>query len=428
MPTPFIASITPSSAPATGGTRHTIVGTALDAITSLMFGGVPATGLMLDSPTQLSCTAPPHAAGVVSVVAAYDAAVVFSSPPAVQAVTANGGTIAYTTADPEGDHYRLDVSTDNGTAWTTSVADEVPGAHTVTLSGLVTSTTYQVKLRAAPLTGYASAVVADAVSLTPTLQLTVSRTSTGKLLYDDFSGTLAAWSVGVGSPVITGGKVRFPWSGSSTWMTAAIPSTTGIYVSAKVKMAWTGALSSDARINVMPSGTGADSYEIGLMNTNNVARNSTTRRLVAGAAIVLSDFGSKVANQSEHACALKVASGAVAGYVDGTQYGPVNDAQYPSFAVVRLLGFPDTGGSAGDYVEFDDVAVMKSAIIAVSGLPSGYKVRCAGVTATSSSGTAVLDLSGKSFPQALVEVLNASNALVGSFSGQAWGGDQFAVS
>jgi len=90
----------------------------------------------------------------------------FTSQPAVQSTTTDGAVLTYGTSDNESNHYRLDLSTNNGTSWTTIVADETPGTgKTYTVTGLVAGS-YQVKLRITALTGDITPVVSNAVTVT----------------------------------------------------------------------------------------------------------------------------------------------------------------------------------------------------------------------------------------------------------------------
>jgi hypothetical protein len=66
VPTPTITSIVPNSGPVAGGTSVVITGTNLTGGT-VTFGGLSAT-CTVDSPTQITCTTPAHAAGAVNVV------------------------------------------------------------------------------------------------------------------------------------------------------------------------------------------------------------------------------------------------------------------------------------------------------------------------------------------------------------------------
>ena len=65
--TPTIATLTPTSGPASGGTAVTITGTNLDSTESVTFGGVAAPFSVINS-TTLSAVTPPGAAGAVDVV------------------------------------------------------------------------------------------------------------------------------------------------------------------------------------------------------------------------------------------------------------------------------------------------------------------------------------------------------------------------
>ncbi|MBJ7519947.1 MAG: IPT/TIG domain-containing protein, partial [Solirubrobacteraceae bacterium] len=55
---PTVTGLAPTSGPAPGGTSVTITGTNLTAASAVTFGGVNATGYTVDSPTQITATAP----------------------------------------------------------------------------------------------------------------------------------------------------------------------------------------------------------------------------------------------------------------------------------------------------------------------------------------------------------------------------------
>ncbi|MBB5035561.1 beta strand repeat-containing protein [Prosthecobacter vanneervenii] len=55
---PTVASVTPSSSTTDGGTTVTITGTNFSAVSSVTFGGVPATDVVVVSNTSLTCTTP----------------------------------------------------------------------------------------------------------------------------------------------------------------------------------------------------------------------------------------------------------------------------------------------------------------------------------------------------------------------------------
>ncbi len=82
IPTPVISSITPNQGPTTGGTAVTITGSDFTGVTAVSFGGTAATGFTFDSNTQITATAPAHAAGTVDVT-----------------ITTGGGTSATSGAD-----------------------------------------------------------------------------------------------------------------------------------------------------------------------------------------------------------------------------------------------------------------------------------------------------------------------------------------
>ena len=67
VPAPTITGIAPTSGPVAGGTMVTITGTDLTGASGVTFGGTPAQSFTVDSPTQITATTPPHAAGTVDV-------------------------------------------------------------------------------------------------------------------------------------------------------------------------------------------------------------------------------------------------------------------------------------------------------------------------------------------------------------------------
>ena len=64
---PILGSLAPTSGPSAGGTSVTIAGTNLATVTSVTFGGVPAT-VLADSATSVTVTTPPGTPGPVDVV------------------------------------------------------------------------------------------------------------------------------------------------------------------------------------------------------------------------------------------------------------------------------------------------------------------------------------------------------------------------
>jgi IPT/TIG domain len=65
---PDVLSITPNTGLAAGGTGVSLVGDGLVGTTGVTFGGVAATGLIVNSDTLVTCITPAHADGAVDVV------------------------------------------------------------------------------------------------------------------------------------------------------------------------------------------------------------------------------------------------------------------------------------------------------------------------------------------------------------------------
>jgi hypothetical protein len=62
-----ITNITPTFGPTAGGTNVTITGYNLSGASSVRFGGVAATNVIVSSDTQITCTTPAHSSGFVDV-------------------------------------------------------------------------------------------------------------------------------------------------------------------------------------------------------------------------------------------------------------------------------------------------------------------------------------------------------------------------
>ncbi len=67
LPVPTITGLSPTSGPTTGGTSVTITGTDFTGATDVTFGATAASTYTVDTPTQITATAPDHTAGAVQV-------------------------------------------------------------------------------------------------------------------------------------------------------------------------------------------------------------------------------------------------------------------------------------------------------------------------------------------------------------------------
>jgi len=99
VPLPTITSIVPNSGPAAGGTTVVITGTDLTGGT-VTFGGTSAS-CTVDSPTQITCTTPPHASGLVDVAVTTPGGTATSvggftyiPPPTITSIVPNSGPVA----------------------------------------------------------------------------------------------------------------------------------------------------------------------------------------------------------------------------------------------------------------------------------------------------------------------------------------------
>ncbi|MGQ9592492.1 MAG: IPT/TIG domain-containing protein, partial [Planctomycetota bacterium] len=98
---PILASVSPPSGPVGGGTRITIDGGGFQAGATVTFGGSAASDVVV-SPTRITCTSPPHAAGPVEVTvrnpdgqsASLPEGFVYVPPPRVDRVEPSFGPAA----------------------------------------------------------------------------------------------------------------------------------------------------------------------------------------------------------------------------------------------------------------------------------------------------------------------------------------------
>lgn len=71
-----IASVSPSSGPAAGGTAVTIAGTGFTVGSTVTFGGTAATDVAVNSAEEITCTTPAGTAGAVDVAVTTDSGTV----------------------------------------------------------------------------------------------------------------------------------------------------------------------------------------------------------------------------------------------------------------------------------------------------------------------------------------------------------------
>ena len=64
---PTVGSLAPTTGPTTGGTSVLISGTGFTGASAVTFGSTAATSFTVNSATQITATAPAHAAGAVDV-------------------------------------------------------------------------------------------------------------------------------------------------------------------------------------------------------------------------------------------------------------------------------------------------------------------------------------------------------------------------
>ncbi len=103
--TPTLSSINPNNGTTAGGTACTLTGTNLTGCSAVSFGGTAATGIVVDSATQVRCTSPAKSAGTISVTATTSGGTsngvnyTYNAPtPTLSSINPNSGTTAGGTA------------------------------------------------------------------------------------------------------------------------------------------------------------------------------------------------------------------------------------------------------------------------------------------------------------------------------------------
>lgn len=97
-----------------------------------------------------------------------------------------------------------------------------------------------------------------------------------------------------------------------------------------------------------------------------------------------------------------------------------------------FLLFGQPGGDPSTNIDINDVAICTSRLVTVSGMRLGWKVRIGTIVSAAADGTGivVVDLAGSDLPQASLEILDATSALVYTHtqSGGTYGGDAYVSS
>lgn len=102
---PTVSSVVPAVGPMSGGTVVIITGTNFAGPTSVTFGGIPASGVTLNSATRITVTTPPHVSGLVDVAvttpggtATLADSFTYVAPATITAIVPNAGPVAGGTA------------------------------------------------------------------------------------------------------------------------------------------------------------------------------------------------------------------------------------------------------------------------------------------------------------------------------------------
>lgn len=304
----------------------------------------------------------------------------------------------------------VEMSFDGGSTWKSS-ADNPVSAPTFTDANAA------IRVRQTALAGSAAATFTTSGTFTA---MAVSRSAVGAKLHDDWAdGDLTAnpaWTVGSGTAAVSGGAIRVG-SGAYGLVNAAPSSLANSdYVSWRAKLPNT---DSSTYLTTYLSQTGTSNwyyarvYGDGKYIISKKVSGTATDLFISAAGVIGTP-------NSYHNYALAWTSSGLSFYMDDALVKTVSDTSLSSLSTPQLFLEANPVG-ASTYVEVDDVAVMDSWNVTCSGLPTGYKLRVisdaggtAVATATESSGTATVDLTGKTgaFPYYGVQVLTAASSVV----------------
>jgi len=179
-PAPAIASVAPNSGSTVGGTPVTISGANFLIGATVSIGGTPAIGTTVVSPTSITATTPPHAAGAVNVTV--------TNPDSQTAALTNGFT--YVSTAPTITSIAPTSGTTLGGTNVTITGTKFVSASTVTIGGA--PATNVVFVDATSITATAPAHAAGPVNVTVTNPDTQSATLTNGFTYVSTAPTIAS--------------------------------------------------------------------------------------------------------------------------------------------------------------------------------------------------------------------------------------------
>ena len=218
---PTVTSISPTTGSAAGGTTVTITGTGLTGASAVSFGGTPATGVTVVSPTSVTAVSPSHTAGTADVAVTTPggmSATVAGDVYTYVAVAGGGG--GGPTPTVPATPVRLSGSDRFGTAIAAS-AVEFPSAGTAGAVVLARADDYPDALVGAALASAKNAplLFANGGLLTPATQAEIQRVlPAGGTVY--LLGGTAAIPATVATSLTSLGFVPVRYSGSDRFGTA----------------------------------------------------------------------------------------------------------------------------------------------------------------------------------------------------------------
>jgi hypothetical protein len=362
------------------------------------------------------------------------------APPDLHATTLFDGnvTLAWTNATTDISHYQLQRAIASGQF--VGIGSALAGsATTVTDHTAALGNSYRYRLNA--FNGRGDSAYSNVITVTPSAAPTISRTATGLLFKDDFNradGSPGAnWVIESGSWAIVGNKLQATITRNvATWVriaSTALPDRQNIHAQLTI-----------ARSNLQtylqtiirrtPDHLNFYTYDARASDDGTDPNGTATYRFTNGGYARLAGGAHTVTYAAgvSYRVNPSMIGTSQRGWINGTLGALVSGdatAANQSNGGVALETYGQPAGPTSATATIDDVIICSSSTVTITGLPSGYKLRVAGIVSAAATGGAAVsvDLLGTQLPVAQIEILDSANTVVKVYAPAdgVWGGDQY---